>query len=255
MQDKRQKVIFLFDVNDTLVPSGGKLSSQMKKMLLDVKKHVFIGFVSGATQKTILNQLEDESIQLFDFCFPENGLSFYKKSHLVSQKKMIDEIGEQKYQKLVNFILSELSKIVLPFKRGNFIEYRSSLINISPCGKNCTEDEIKRFSEYDSIKKVRESLVETLKENFDQHDIHFSIGGRISIDCFPKKWDKRYCIGHLHEEEVFDIIFFGRMTHLNGNDFEIFEDERVKEVAVEGPEDTLKKVYEKIEGYNNAKEK
>lgn len=243
MEDKRPKTIFLFDVNGTLTHNNKSITPEIQQMLSDIKNKVYIGFVSGSDMQ---KQLGNNVLNTFDYSFPENGLCFYKGDLLVEQKNMIDQVGEEVYQKLINFTLAELSKITLPFKRGNFIEYRNSLINISPCGRNCNDDERRRFYEYDSVTKVRESMIETLKENFDRHDLHFSIGGKISIDCFPKKWDKRWCIKHLNDEAIFDIYFFGDMTHLGGNDFEIFEDERVKGISVDDPEDTVKKVYERI---------
>ncbi len=82
------------------------------------------------------------------------------------------------------------------------------------------KEERKRFSEYDKVKKIREAMVEEMRERFDKYDLHFSIGGEISIDVFPKGWDKRYCIRHIHAMGIKKIYFFGDMTHLGGNDYE-----------------------------------
>jgi len=93
----------------------------------------------------------------------------------------------------------------------------------------------------------------------------FSIGGQISIDCFPDGWDKRFCLGQVENVGFKEIHFFGdktergaqtffvkntcyQMKHFltGGNDFEIFEDSRTIGHTVLNPEDTveqLKKLF------------
>lgn len=44
-------------------------------------------------------------------------------------------MGEEKLQTFINFVLGYLSKIILPIKRGTFVEFRSGMLNISPIGK------------------------------------------------------------------------------------------------------------------------
>ena len=39
----------------------------------------------------------------------------------------------------------------LPYYRGQFIELRSGLINVSPIGRNCTSDEREIFIAYDKV--------------------------------------------------------------------------------------------------------
>ncbi|EJW03673.1 HAD hydrolase, family IIB [Edhazardia aedis USNM 41457] len=242
----KRQTIFLFDVDGTLTPSRQKITPEIKKMLQDLRKEVFIGFVGGSDIAKQKEQMGNDCLKLFDFGFPENGVSFYKGECLVEQKKLIDVLGEEKYKEFVNFCMLYLSKLDIPIKRGNFIEFRSSMINISPIGRNCSQIERKKFKEYDDVKKIREGMVEELRDNFDKYDLHFSIGGEISIDVFPKGWDKRYCIRHIHQEGIKDIVFFGDMTHLGGNDYEIFNDPNVKGVTVKNPEDTIQKVAEKL---------
>lgn len=246
MLHNRENTIFLFDVDGTLTPSRQTMDEPTRNMLTDIRKKVTIGFVGGSDIAKQKEQMGEECLDFFDFGFPENGLSFYESGNLVSQKKIIDEIGEDLYKEFVNFCLGYLSKVDIPVKRGNFIEYRNSMINISPIGRNCSREERKKFNEYDSVKNVREAMVEVLREKFDRHNLYFSIGGEISIDCFPKGWDKRYCIKHIHEKGITNIYFFGDMTHIGGNDFEIFTDKNVSGIAVKNPEDTIKKVYEVI---------
>lgn len=239
--------IFLFDVDGTLTPSRCKASDKILKMLQSLRTKVKVGFVGGSDLAKQVEQVGDNCLELFDYAFPENGLSFYKNGKLISQEKIIDYMGEQLYLKFVNFCLNYLSKLDLPIKRGTFIEYRNSMINISPIGRNCSTDERKDFYELDKKNEYRLKMVQALKKEFGQHNMDFVIGGQISIDCFPKGWDKRYCLRHIKDEKIENVVFFGDMTHEGGNDYEIFKDSRVRGVSVRDPDDTLVKVNEILE--------
>lgn len=58
----------------------------------------------------------------FDFAFAENGLTAYKLGKQLESQSFIQWIGEDKYKKLVNFILHYIADMDIPIKR-----YASSL--------------------------------------------------------------------------------------------------------------------------------
>jgi len=66
-------------------------------------------------------------------------------------KNIIKFIGEERVQSFLNFCLKYMSELTLPFKRGNFIETRSGLINVAPCGRQCTKQERDQFELYDKV--------------------------------------------------------------------------------------------------------
>ena len=68
------------------------------------------------------------------------------------------------------------------------------------------------------------------------------MGGQISIDCFPKGWDKTYCLQFVENDCFDEIHFFGDKTSAGGNDHEIFEDKRTVGHTVSGPDDTMAQV-------------
>ena len=77
-----------------------------------------------------------------------------------------------------------MSQINIPVKRGNFIEFRNGMINLCPVGRSCTLDEREEFFEYDKKEKVRENMVNYLKNELSDLNLQYSIGGQISIDVF-----------------------------------------------------------------------
>nr|AAW24996.1 unknown [Schistosoma japonicum] len=98
-----------------------------------------------------------------------------------------------------------MSNLWLPRKRGNFIEFRDGLINICPVGRSCTQEERDEFADYDAKHKIRENFVAKMRSEFHSSPLQFAIGGQISIDVFPKGWDKRYCLNFLKD---YDTIHF-----------------------------------------------
>jgi phosphomannomutase len=152
--------------------------------------------------------------------------------------------GEAVYQPLINFVLRHFSEVDIPVKRGTFIEYRTGMLNFSPVGRACSQQERIQFFEYDKEHKIRETFVAALKQRFpaESYGLQFSIGGQISVDCFPIGWDKTYCLRYFKETD--EIHFFGDMTHPGGNDHEIFAHERTVGHTVKDPEDTIRQLSE-----------
>lgn len=179
------------------------------------------------------------ALSLFDYGFSENGLTAYKKNNLIHSGSFIESIGEEKYQQLVNYILHYLADLKIPKKRGTFIEFRKGMINVSPIGRNCSYDERLEFEKYDLENGIRKDLVSSLEKKFPDLPLKYSIGGQISIDIFPKGWDKTYCLNHIVNENFKEIHFFGDKTEFGGNDYEIFHHPKVIGHAVKSPLDTI----------------
>jgi phosphomannomutase len=124
------------------------------------------------------------------------------------------------------------------------------MINISPIGRNASNDERNAYEKYDKQHNIRTQFVETLKQKFSDFGLTFSIGGQISFDVFPTGWDKTYCLRHVEAEknisgvEYTTVHFFGDKTFKGGNDYEIFEDRRTVGHSVGNPEETMRLVKE-----------
>lgn len=82
---------------------------------------------------------------LFDYCFAENGLTAIRLGSPLESNSFINYIGEERYQKLVNFCLKYIANTDLPRKRGTFVEYRNGMVNISPVGRSANQDERTEF--------------------------------------------------------------------------------------------------------------
>ncbi|PKX95725.1 phosphomannomutase SEC53 [Aspergillus novofumigatus IBT 16806] len=255
LQDRPIKnTICLFDVDETLTPARRvRRYPEMLTLLSQLRHKCAIGYVGGsnlAKQQEQLGTAATDVTSLFDFCFPENGLMAFRLGKPLASTSFIDWIGEEKYQKLVNFILRYFADLQLPKKRGTFIEFRNGMINVSPIGRNASVEERNEFEAYDKEHHIRTDMVNALKKEFPDYGLTYSIGGQISFDVFPTGWDKTYCLRHVEAEkeitgvEYTTIHFFGDKCFPGGNDYEIYSDPRTIGHSVHGPEDTMKQLKE-----------
>lgn len=235
-----QKVLFLFDVDGTLTKPRLKISDDMTDVLKEIHglENYDLGFVGGSDLSKQEEQLGKENMDLFTWKFAENGLMAYHEDELINLTSLISEIGEDNYQDLINACLFVLSETKIPVKRGNFIEMRNGMINVSPIGRSCSQSEREQFYKLDKICEIRKKMIEQIKDRVPHLNLTYSIGGQISMDIFPRGWDKTYCLRFL-KEKYDQIYFFGDKTEKGGNDYEIYIDPRVKAFSVRSYEDTI----------------
>lgn len=242
--------LILFDVDGTLTPARKVIEQPMLECLQRLKaiSNIHIGFVGGSDLSKQIEQLGEENFYLFDWRFSENGLLGYKGKKCIHKRSFVETLTETHFKQFINICLEVLSTLDCPVKRGTFIEYRNGMINVSPIGRACSQAEREEFEQYDNKHKVRENMISRIQEKWleyitsnniqDLPEIKFSIGGQISVDVFPKGWDKTYCLQFV-EDEYDEIHFFGDKTHKGGNDYEIFTDSRVIGHKVEKYTDTI----------------
>jgi phosphomannomutase len=230
--------IVLFDVDGTLTPARQEISPEVKQVLRDLRKRVVVGFVGGSDLSKQKEQLGNDVLESFDYCFSENGLTAFKQGQELASQNFIGWLGEEKYNRLAKFILRYLADIDLPKRRGTFIEFRNGMINVSPIGRNASIAERHEFEAFDKKSHVREKMVEALRKEFPDFGLTYSIGGQISFDVFPTGWDKTYCLQHIKEFKT--VHFFGDKTYKGGNDYEIYVDDRTIGHSVGSPDDTVR---------------
>ena len=109
---------------------------------------------------------------MFDFCFAENGLTYYRLGQPTPSHSFIQWLGEEKYQRIAKFCLRYISELEgLPTMRGTFIEFRNGMINVSPVGRNASNAERDEFAKWDAKSKCREKMVEALRKEFADYGL------------------------------------------------------------------------------------
>jgi phosphomannomutase len=144
----------------------------MLEVLAQVREKCAIGFVGGSDLAKQQDQIGDALnppvpvLDMFDFCFAENGLTAYRLGQPLPSNSFIKWIGEKKYQKVANWCLHYIADLDIPVKRGTFIEFRNGMINVSPIGRNASNAERNEFEKYDKEHGIRPKMVEDLKAAF-----------------------------------------------------------------------------------------
>ena len=181
----KRNILVLFDVDGTLTPSRKAVTPAILSFLASLRGRVTTGMVGGSDLPKQLEQLGEGVLHMFDYVFPENGLKAYKDGALIGQTSFLDKLGEERLKALVNFLLGYLSTLDIPKKRGTFIEFRTGMLNVSPIGRNCSQEERDEFEAYDHAHKVRATMIAALLAKFPDYGLKCSIGGQISFDVFP----------------------------------------------------------------------
>lgn len=158
----------------------------------------------------------------------------------VREQTFLDAIGDDAYQRLVNFVLKLLSEVELPKKRSRMIDLRTGLLNVSPIGRKCTIQEREEFAAYDAKTGIRKRLRTQILERFGEElDLDASLGGQISLDIFLRNQTKASIFEVIDATTFDEVHFFGDRCVPEGNDYPLFISDRVTHRNhVRGPEDT-----------------
>lgn len=233
--------VFMFDVDGTLTPARQLMLEEHQKQFMSWSQDKRVYLVSGSDMRKIKEQLPSEVLSRCAGVYASMGNCYY-------------EDGEVRYSKLYSpstDLIEDLEGIIDSTEyedlAGEHIEYREGMINFSVVGRAATMEQREAYAQWDAIKKDREAIVKALSMYHPHLD--FVIGGKISIDIFPKGYDKSQAPKHRREEDGdVEIVFFGDRTEYPGNDYAIVAElDRTKEEglpsrwhAVETPHDTFK---------------
>lgn len=255
------KKISLFDMDGTLTKPREKIHSDAIQALDDLSNFCEIGIVSGSDfpliKEQIINYIPNhlaEKITIFPcngtqvFSFVDNS---YSRSYSVS---MINEIGKDNFFELFNFLLKQ-QRVVCDDNpdiiiRGNFLDNRDSVLNYSVPGRSSSANERKRFEFIDLTRSIRSQLLTRIKTYISRKKLNLSvsIGGKTSIDIYPKGWDKTYVMNHLVEYDP--IVFVGDKCDGSGNDRELYELQSTVDSLISfktlSPLETSDIIYKKI---------
>ena len=252
--------ICLFDMDGTLTPPRKKIERAVVQSLCKLSDNGFdIGIVTGSDYDYVMQQCD----ALFEIgglgmnsveIFPCNGTKHYTardtpRYKLVHTANMIDHIGQEDYSYLIETLLANQIMISckhqLPYT-GTFFQYRDSMLNWCPIGRQAGDAERDAWSIADNAFKIREYYLKQLQDVIEEKEIDLTValGGSTSFDIYPKGWDKTYVLNHL--EEYDKICFVGDRCQEGGNDkalYDMLNEEDVvnwKAFETDGPEQTIK---------------
>ena len=252
MFNLNKKTITLFDMDGTLTEARKPFDRDLFPVLSKLANVSDIGIVSGSDYNYIVEQMHflmyKTSLRYTTHIFPCNGTKHYTPPEhsdddftLKYEVNMRDEIGVDCFRDLMRLILKQQVAHAknLPCLSGHFVDYRGSMINWCPIGRNASQQQREEFIQWDASYNFRGIEVMYLS-NFGtmvDSDIQIKLGGDTSFDIYPKGWDKTYCLRHLDQYDK--IYFVGDRCGQGGNDKELYEQlQPNRSFATSGPENT-----------------
>lgn len=207
-----KKEAFVFDVDGTLTPARGTIEPEFHDWFLDFTKNNDCYLVSGSDRPKTIEQVGFEIYDQMLGVYQCNGNELWYKNRRVKTNPW-----KPSYE-LTHYLKNRLHHSPYQPKTNNHIEVRTGMINFSTVGRAATQEQRKKYFEWDKNYLERKNLCDDINRKFT--DLHATAGGEISIDISPKKADKSQAAYDL-KEEYERLIFFGDRTMHGGNDYSI----------------------------------
>ena len=251
----------------------GTLTPARKSMPRDVAEKLYmlhnngydIGIISGSGLNYILEQcgvffnvygtrLDNLKI------YPCNGTKYFTwdtkncEPRKIYNSSIRTELGDNKLKRVLNALLNYQIDLMNNYEfsnrfnyTGTFVDYRESIINWCPIGRNANFSDRAVFEDLDEYFKIRQRFARVLNKDPTFSGLSIKIGGATSFDIYPHGWDKTFPMNGNSEKSgmsVYDEIYFvGDKCHPGGNDYELYEyvrnlnEENVYETT--GPQQTI----------------
>ena len=224
-------------MDGTLTPPRESLEESLVPVLENLSEIAEIGIVTGSDFDYLKQQvgtlIDHPKIRKKLHLLPCNGTKHYyppknnDDHQLISSNDMLKELGRKNFQQLMLILIEQQANFAtdrFPLT-GHFINYRGSMINWCPIGRNATSEDRRFFVEYDNSFKptLRGRFVERLQHYIGLKrilNVEVKLGGDTSFDIFPTGWDKTYSLKHF---PFYNHWFVGDRCGHNGNDKEIYD--------------------------------
>ena len=228
--------IVLFDMDGTLTEARGKFNTELLLNLRQLSKYTEIGILTGSDlnyiQSQMLKLIRFSEVRFVTHLLPCNGTKhllppIYSDDdfRLVHENNMENCLGKDCLREIMRTI-TQLQADVCYYDvplTGHFVNYRGSMINWCPIGRNASSDQRREFMKYDEETDFRIRFLLSLQHKLNTRcpgKVEVKLGGETSFDIFPVGWDKTYALQHFKDKTCW---FVGDRCEKDGNDYEIYE--------------------------------
>ena len=229
--------IVLFDMDGTLTEPRKPFEMSLLPKIRALSEKAEIGIISGSDLSYIEEQLgyllHKSEVRYKLHLLPCNGTKHYKpprgpeesfiKVHEVNMKVALGEEDFYTTMKILSLLQSDVSSLSIPLT-GNFLQYRGSMINWCPIGRNADTQERKTFVSFDEHTGFRKDFLKRLKNRLKLANLSdkltCALGGDTSFDIYPTGWDKTYGLQHFENKTCW---FVGDRCNPTGNDYQIYQ--------------------------------
>ena len=206
--------VFLFDVDGTLTSPRERMTQDFASLFRVLVKDSLVYLVSGSDLDKLKEQVPKDILDSCAGIFSSSANQFDIGDELIYENELEVE------QELQDFLDTFVQNSRYETKTGKHTEHRPGMINFSVVGRNASQDQRKDYYNWDKKELERKKFAITLMAYFP--DMDAKIGGEISVDIYPRGYDKRQSINYIREEHPGKkICFFGDKTDKNGNDYSV----------------------------------
>lgn len=252
------KNIILFDMDGTLTEPRQQIEPQTINQILEILEQGHdVGIVTGSPEEYVNSQV-GELIELVIeagyskslHIMPCNGTEYIFYDDKDQRNEIVPEnmesiMGSKGFAELMAALSNLQAEVSGPFWRqglpltGNFIQYRGSMINWCPIGRNANDEQRAKFVEYDEESGFRKQYKEFIELwiNWRESPVTVALGGSTSFDIYPNGWDKTYCLTWLND---YTCWFVGDKCKEGGNDKQLYDAlvDSGRAFETKSPEDT-----------------
>lgn len=231
---------YIYDVDMTLVESDCPMTAEMAEAFRKAMEGQTYFFCSGSALPKMKQQIPTDILEGAAGLLPVMGGELWRGGELVYRRKFEWPEG----------LREDLEQILAESKyeerTGDHIQDRKTMICFSTVGKAADMPARKRYEAWEEVNQERPVYAKFLAEKYPS--LHFSIGGKTSVDISEHGNDKSQALSAVREHYGAEsIMFFGDRMYQGGNDYPLSEALKAEGngnvcVEVKNPEDTLEKL-------------
>jgi|TARA_B110000902_G_scaffold226096_1_gene264502 phosphomannomutase len=206
---------YLFDVDGTLTSARTVIDKDFKKFFGNWITKIrgqgdAVFLVTGSDKLKTVEQVGLDIYRCVNGVYQNCGNQLFIRNHLTKESKW--KMGSHLHLDLL--VIADES-ICAKKVTGVNLEERIGMVNFSTLGKDATTSQREKYYEWDKISGERKRITELLSLRYPK--LEFVVGGKVSIDIFPKGKDKSQIL----KDMTGKTIFFGDMCSKGGNDYSI----------------------------------
>jgi phosphomannomutase len=239
---------FIFDVDGTLTPSRGRISSEYADFFSSFCSDNPVYLVTGSDKDKTIEQLGERIVGKAVMVFNCSGNDVWQKGENIytNEWRLPEEVD--------NYLMNTLELIDYPEMTGNHLEVRPGTVNFSIVGRNADTEQREKYVEYDVETNQRQRIVEEFNKFMpDRFKCEAVIGGETGIDIYPCGGDKSQILKQIKYTNKDKLFFFGDKIEPGGNDFPLAEAIRKKRAGNVIPVRNWKHTFETLSYYQEAK--
>ena len=205
---------YLFDIDGTLTPHRQPIVPDFLEFFLNWASNNKFYLTTGSDIDKVKEQLPPEVLSLSagTFCCMGN--------QLIEDDRVIYSNEFTPPDKLLEDLQSFLdhSDFPFPWREEPHIEVRPGMINFSIPGRGIDAELRRIYTIMDDRWRERLTIAEILMNKYPELDV--SIGGKISLDIYPKGNDKSQSVSYVvRKDPQTRVIFLGDRAYPGGNDY------------------------------------